>query len=1166
MKFRIILVLLALVAPTLVNALGLGKLELQSALNQPFKARVELLSATADELDSLKVSLAAQDAFDRAGIQRSFLLTQLRFRVQETEKGSDYIRIYSHDSIREPFLNFLLEINWSKGRLFREYTVLLDPPTYIVPGSKKRAVIHPVTPIVEIDSDDHQVVYDLDYKPESKTRVSQPAPETQSYEPQSSYAASPTINYAGSGDYGPAVTGDTLWSIAKAARPDTSVSIQQMMLAILNANPEAFIENNINGLKRGAILEIPVATEVDSLNQSDALAQVVSQHALWDEYKGHVASSVSQQAEGAAAYSGVSEEPGDVEQEPSVTDVEDAGEAELRLISESDQGSGSDQSTAGESGVDVDALNNELALANESIEALFMENAELKDKLTETEGIIDDLKRLIVLKEDELAAMQEQIMIASADQETAEAITDDTMAEEELEAAADEEFVEEEIEEAIDEEVEEDDVLEEEMEAEVTEEGIVMDVTPAVGGMFDEVLGMVMGLFEKAKANLIIIAQAIGALLVLVFLMLFVSKRRGKKAAVAELPTEDFPDFGEELDSESATVIPGSEDETILPGDDSAEESSDEEEKTTFYVADSNETEADSDAFEVPEAVPEATVDVSQESAPEIPEDDPMEEFNACLAYEHFDDAESIVRSALEKDPDNLDFHDKLLEVFYSAGNKKSYEDAARIVHEKTGGEGEYWDGATARWQELSPNRALFETPIAGEDEVDTSDTTGGGVLNLTEGDDEAEADGMDFNIGGEESEEDTLDVTSAADSVPEATESNEALDLDASLELDISAGQSDELLDNTLEMSPGDIEKTQQAEASAAEDILDVTAAIDLEEELGESSGEDILDISSSGESSESEGLDLSLDDVSLDLDSGDASGEDGEELLDISVAEDSDDSSELDISFEDSSGDDSGLLDDSSNLETPESSDELDISLGDGDTSGEGEEDLLDFSIAETSEDSSELDMSSGDEAGDKEDLLDVTSALNFESEGEADLLDVTKSSGEDAETDADNSTDTSNEIDLDLGSESPEISLEDDLVDDIAVEADTLVEIDDSTLADDSGGLDFDLDTPEPEIELDDGTIDMDSTVEMPPASVEALSLEDADDEEDHTLMVPKSSDIDEQSEDEEMASQLDLAKAYIELGDNENAKTILDEIIAQGNENYRKQAEELIGQIK
>jgi len=1142
MKFRIILVLLVLLAPTLVNALGLGKLELQSALNQPFKARVELLSATADELDSLKVSLADQEAFDRAGIQRPFLLTNLRFRVQETEKGPDYIRIYSNETIREPFLNFLLEINWSKGRLFREYTVLLDPPTYTVPGSKKKAVLHPRTPIVEIDSDDHQVVYDLDYKPESKTRVSQPAPVTPSYEPQgyeppSSYAASLAINYAGSGDYGPAVTGDTLWSIARVARPDSSISIQQMMLAIINANPEAFIENNINGLKRGAILQIPDATEVDSLDQSDALAQVISQHALWDEYKGHIASSVSQQAESGAAYTGVSEEPGDVEQEPSVTDAEDGGEAELRLISETEQGSGSDQSTAGASGADVDALNNELALANESIEALFLENAELKDKLIETEGIIDDLKRLIVLKEDELAAMQEQIMIAAAEQASMEAITDETIAEEELVEEAEEELVEEE-----EEVIADDELIEEVM---VTED----EGMGALSGFID----MGMGMIAKAKANLMIIGGVVGGLLLLVFLMIFVSKRRGEKATVAELPTEDFPDFGEELDSESATVIPGSEDETILPGDDSDNEDSAEEEKTVFVGADSKDAEEDSDAFKVPETtvdvsqegtletpeevpeatvdvspegaqetpeeVPETTVDVTPESTPEIPEDDPMEEVNVFLAYEHFDEAESFIRDALENDPDNMDFHGKLLEVFYAATDKKSYEDAARVVNEKTGGQGKYWDAAVAMWQELSPNRALFETLIAGEDEVETPDITGGGVLNIAEDGDGAEASDMDFNIGGEESAEDTLDVTAATDSVPAATESSESLDLDTPLELDISAGESDVLLDNTLEMSPGDIENTQQAEASAAEDILDVTAAIDLEEELGESSEEEILDISSSGESSESEALDLSPDDVSLDLDTGD--------------------------------------------------------------TSGEGEEDLLDFSIAEASEDSNELDMSSGDESGDKEDLLDVTSAINFESEGEDDLLDVTKSSDEDAEADADKGT--SDEIDLDLGSESPEISLEDDLADDVAVEADTLVEIDDSTTVDDSAGLDFDLDTgggdaeesvdlvldaPEPEIELDDGTIDMDSTVEMPPASVEALSLtdEDDDDEEDHTLMVPKSSDVDEQSEDEEMASQLDLAKAYIELGDNENAKTILDEIIAQGNENYRQQAEELIGQIK
>ncbi|MCH8163410.1 MAG: hypothetical protein IIA99_04880, partial [Proteobacteria bacterium] len=668
MKFKMMLVLLALVMPTFVNALGLGKLELQSALNQPFKARVKLISATADELDSLKVSLADQKAFDRAGIQRTFLLTRLRFTVQEFEEGPDYIQISSSDPIREPFLNFLLEINWSKGRLFREYTVLLDPPTYT---ASKKAVVHPQSPVVEIDSDDHLVVYDLDYKPSTTEPArTTPAYETPTYE-------APTISYSGSGDYGPAVSGDTLWSIARVARPDSSVSIQQMMLAILRANPEAFIENNINGLKRGAILQMPDAPEINSLNRANALAQAMSQNALWDEYKGRIASTVTERPDGAGAPGQVTE-PDKVEHEPSVTDVEVTDEAELRLISESDQGMGSGQSSMDAPGVDVDSLNNQLVLANESIVALTMENEELRDRLTQTEGIIDDLKRLIVLKEDELAAMQEQIMIAAVEQESAEEAGTETVAEEEL--------VEEEAKE---------DLVEEETEAlaseDAIEEEIFVDVTLADSGGLGDLFGL-MGLLEKAKANLMIIAGAVGGLLLLVFLMLFVSKKRGEKATTVVLPAEDFPDFGEDVsdetvkadalpekDSESVTVIPGSEDETILPGDEEA---------------------SDADAFEIPE---EGAPEIPEETGPAVaeePEEDPMEEVNVFLAYEHFDEAESFVRNALQKEPDNLSFHTKLLEVFYAASNKKSYEEAAREVYDKTGGQGEYWDMVTGMWQE----------------------------------------------------------------------------------------------------------------------------------------------------------------------------------------------------------------------------------------------------------------------------------------------------------------------------------------------------------------------------------------------------------------------------------------------------------------------------------
>mgnify|MGYP001582102118 CR=1 FL=1 len=130
MKRKFGWLLAASLCPGPVFALGLGKLVLDSALNEPLEARIELLSPTREELDSLAIALADSAAFERAGVEREFVLSGLKFELRESEDGPDFIRVYSRDSIREPFLNFLVEINWSKGRLVREYTVLLDPPLY----------------------------------------------------------------------------------------------------------------------------------------------------------------------------------------------------------------------------------------------------------------------------------------------------------------------------------------------------------------------------------------------------------------------------------------------------------------------------------------------------------------------------------------------------------------------------------------------------------------------------------------------------------------------------------------------------------------------------------------------------------------------------------------------------------------------------------------------------------------------------------------------------------------------------------------------------------------------------------------------------------------------------------------------------------------------------
>ena len=88
---------------------------------------------------------------------------------------------------------------------------------------------------------------------------------------------------------------------------------------------------------------------------------------------------------------------------------------------------------------------------------------------------------------------------------------------------------------------------------------------------------------------------------------------------------------------------------------------------------------------------------------------DVLAEIDVLLAYEQFDQAEELVRNAIAGDPDNLDIHSKLLEVLYTACDRKSYEEAAKILHDKVDGQGSHWDMALVMWQKMSPNRALFK-------------------------------------------------------------------------------------------------------------------------------------------------------------------------------------------------------------------------------------------------------------------------------------------------------------------------------------------------------------------------------------------------------------------------------------------------------------------------
>ena len=122
------LALSALLASNAALALSLGQIQPQSRLNQGFKADIEVFGVSATELPAIQVSLASAEAFAKAGVARPLWLTRLKFRAEPRDNGTAVIRVSSREAVQEPYVDFLIEVNWPRGKLLRQYSVLLDPP------------------------------------------------------------------------------------------------------------------------------------------------------------------------------------------------------------------------------------------------------------------------------------------------------------------------------------------------------------------------------------------------------------------------------------------------------------------------------------------------------------------------------------------------------------------------------------------------------------------------------------------------------------------------------------------------------------------------------------------------------------------------------------------------------------------------------------------------------------------------------------------------------------------------------------------------------------------------------------------------------------------------------------------------------------------------------
>ena len=376
--------ILLLAVSTRIHALGLGDIDVRSALNEPFNAVVELTSATDEQLKTLKVAIASREAFSRAGISRPLILSDLEFTVGRTPTGTPVIRISSDDPVREPFLDFLLEAAWPNGRMLRQYTVLIDPPM-TMPASRP-APVAPVTPT----------------PPRAATPpppAPRPAPAPVTAPATAPVTVTPAPDTTRS-TYGPVKRNETLWEVARRVRPDSDISMEQMMLALQRANPGAFIRNNINNLRRGAVLEVPTRDEIVAIGTAEARDEARRQHAEWRDGRSQPAGQPDEAvAEVAAAPAPEARLQLVAPEEELVEGTAVPGEA-------GDTDTGSEPPEAGTALAAADELRQELALANEEAEAGRAQADELQSRVSELESQLSDMQRLLELKDEQLASIQ----------------------------------------------------------------------------------------------------------------------------------------------------------------------------------------------------------------------------------------------------------------------------------------------------------------------------------------------------------------------------------------------------------------------------------------------------------------------------------------------------------------------------------------------------------------------------------------------------------------------------------------------------------------------------------------------------------------------------------------------------------------------------------------
>lgn len=690
-------------------AFGLGEIEISSALNQPLRAEIKLLSVREGETNDMVAKLASEDAFLRAGIDRPAILRQLRFTVRTHENGASYIAVTSSKPIVEPFLNFLVEVGWPRGRLVREYTLLLDPPVFMTQQAQSGEA--PQAPVVEA----LEIPEEPAKPPSEPVFVPEPQPQAASLaQTAGSQAAKPAVTKqpvavpvapaVAVREYGPVKQGETLWSIAQRSKPSW-MSVQQMVIAISRANPDAFLRDNINLLRKGAILRIPQG-DTTTVTRAEAIKLVKQQTALWNTYRESVQSRLTNRATQQSEQTEPRVEP---VQQPTIANPVIDNSDELKLLAEQSAATqAAGVAASAESATELIGLQTQLSLANEEVEAEKLLNEELQSRVSSLEQTVSKMERLITLRESELAELQNKLADDKAVQVGAPVVTETAPSSLPTEPVT---------------------IPEPQP---VTPSSTPITPLPPTKSFVDKLLGSPIFLLIGA------------GVLVLLLAVIFMLVRRHRQNEDEDEELDLNRDDDDELDI-GASILAGN----LADNDDSDDDIAANFEDDQDFLLDNDQVDlvdegvdaVDSSLFEdidtepgipvVPnirdeeldsistviienQAESEPPTDLSgdtqtQAKSPEAAKDDTIAESDVYLAYGLFSQAEDLLKSAIKNNPDKVDYQVKLAETYYAAKNKDSFVDAAERVHQLTAStDPDTWSRIASMGSELAPENPLF--------------------------------------------------------------------------------------------------------------------------------------------------------------------------------------------------------------------------------------------------------------------------------------------------------------------------------------------------------------------------------------------------------------------------------------------------------------------------